>query len=157
MLSVVQVRALITNKADFFHPGICSWSQVCRINSVYPQSRVALQCTPMAAPTARLTSHPSRSSHQWGQWHWPHKGETLNRNVVQPSFPNNQRIPMPGSQGHDPREDLEFTMWPWLLIGPYMNLVLCPWVQVPCPSKGTIILCRSPLVSFNYSVQLNSI
>lgn len=30
-------------------------------------------------------------------------------------------------------------MWPWLLIGPYMNLVTCLCVQVSCPSKGTLI------------------
>jgi len=41
-LSVVHVRTLITNKADFFHPGNCSRSQVCRIRSVSPQSSTAM-------------------------------------------------------------------------------------------------------------------
>lgn len=51
---------------------------------------------------------------------------------------------MAGSQDHNSREDLELPMWPWLHIGPYMSLVLCLCVLVSYPSKGIIILHRSP-------------
>lgn len=44
-------------------------------------------------------------------------------------------------------EDAELLMWPWLLIGPYMNLVMYLCVQVSCPSKGTLIPRGAPLVS----------
>lgn len=41
----------------------------------------------------------------------------------------------------------ELLMWPWLLIGPYMNLVMGLCVQVSCPSKGTLIPHETTLVS----------
>lgn len=52
---------------------------------------------------------------------------------------------------NDSSEDMELLVWPWLLTGPYMILVVCLCIQVFCPSKGTLIPRGTSLVSIIHS------
>lgn len=86
-LSVVQVRTLITDKGDFFHPGNCSQSQVCRISSLHPQSSIGVWTH--GNTHSLLNKPPLQVLPWWRQWHGPHKVVTPSLNVLQPSFPIN--------------------------------------------------------------------
>lgn len=139
-LSVVQVRTLIRDKGDFFHPGNCSQSQVCRIISLHAQSSIAvwthgntpslldkppLQVLPVVGTGTRATQGGDSES-ECGTALFPNPSE------------NSCALVSDTSEGTE--------LLTWLPIRTYMNLMyFC--VQVSCPSKGTLIPCGTPLVS----------
>lgn len=140
-LSVVQVRTLITDKGDFFHPGSCSQSQVCRIISLHAQSSTAVWTH--GNTHSLLHKPPLQVLPLVGTGAWAAQGGDPESECGTALFP--KQLEDSCAWVSDTSEDTEVLMR--LLIRPYMNLIMYFCIQVSCPSKGTLIPYGTPLVS----------
>lgn len=145
-LSVVQVRTLIRDKGDFFHPGNCSQSQVCRIISLHAQSSIAVW-TPGNTPSL-LDKPPLQVLPLVGTGAWATQGGDSESECGTALFPN----PLENSCAlvSDTSEDAPY-------VAPYKNLYELNVFL--CPSFLSLKGDTNPMwdpTCLNHSEQLNS-